>query len=123
MKQIHNKCTVYRIIYVNCPNKTLNRERLHKNKKDCLNRVDSDQMVCRRVIREVGPREGCRERRPKALKTKLAQGGHQACFNSDQMVFVMARQEAESSLLWPKALKWRVGKQLLDAKGPNREQA
>jgi hypothetical protein len=64
--------------------------KLHKAERNCPNRVDSDQMVLGTIRREAGPHE----RRPKALKTKLAQGGHQAGVHSDQMVLIMASQEA-----------------------------
>jgi hypothetical protein len=47
-------------------------------------------MVLGKVRQEAGPRE----RWPKALKTKLAQGGNQAQVHSDQMVLMMARWEA-----------------------------
>jgi hypothetical protein len=40
-----------------------------------------------------------------ALKTKLAQGGPSALVDSDQMVLVMARQEAGPFERWPKTLK------------------
>jgi hypothetical protein len=51
--------------------KRLSRGKLHKAKRVCPNRVHSDQMVHGIVRREAGP---C-ERRPKVLKSKLAQGG------------------------------------------------
>ncbi len=47
--------------------------KLHKAKKDCPDQVHTDQMVLGAVKREAG----CHERRPKVLKTKLAQDGHQ----------------------------------------------
>ncbi len=47
-------------------------------------------MVPGTVRREAGPHE----RRPKAIKTKLAQGSHQGRVHSDHMVPVIARQEA-----------------------------
>ncbi len=45
--------------------------KLHKAVGDCPNQIPSDQMVLGTVRLEAGPRE----RWPKALKTKLAQGG------------------------------------------------
>jgi hypothetical protein len=54
--------------------KTLKGENCTKPKGDCPNQVHSGQMVLGTVSREAGP---C-ERWPKALKTKLAQGGNQA---------------------------------------------
>jgi hypothetical protein len=48
---------------------------------------------------------GLREKRPKALKTKLAQVGHHDRVHSDQVVLVMARREAGPHQRWPKVLK------------------
>ncbi len=69
---------MHNTMYVNCP-KRLSREILQKTKRDCPNRANSDQIVLGMVRREAGPRK----RWPKALKTKLAQGGHQALHISD----------------------------------------
>jgi hypothetical protein len=76
-------------------------ENLQKSPGDCLDLVHSDQMFLVTVRQEAGP---C-ERPPKALKTKLAQGGHQAQVHSDQMVLVMARREAGPRERRPKMLK------------------
>jgi hypothetical protein len=54
---------------MNRPKKTLKGD-LQQAKADCPDRVQSDQMGLGTVSREAGPHV----RRPKALKTKLAQG-------------------------------------------------
>ncbi len=46
-----------------------------------------------------------RERRPKALKTRIAQEGR---IHSDQIGLVMARQEAGPHQRWPKMLKGKL---------------
>ncbi len=70
---------------MNRPKKIL-KGKTAQAKGGCLDRVHSDQMALRTVRQEAGP---C-ERRPKALKTKLAQeGGHQARVHSDQVVLMM----------------------------------
>jgi hypothetical protein len=62
-------------------------------------------MVLRKVRWEAGPHE----RWPKALKTELAQGGHQARVHSDKMVLMMARQEAgPRDEWWTKTLKKKL---------------
>jgi hypothetical protein len=43
-------------------------------KRDCPDQLHPDQMVLGTIGREAGHRE----RRPKALRTRLTQGGHQA---------------------------------------------
>ncbi len=70
-------------------------------KGDCPDRVNSDQNALRTIRWEACP---C-EPQPKALKTKLAQGGHQAVDHSDKMVLAMARGEAGPRERWPKTLQ------------------
>ncbi len=57
-------------MYVNCPKETLKGD-FKVSQGNCPDRVPSDQMVLGTVRREAGPCESW----PKALKTKLAQGG------------------------------------------------
>jgi hypothetical protein len=54
--------------------------------------------------------DGPFERQPKALKTKLAQGGPLGLSHSDQPVLVMARREAGPYERPPKTLKGELEK-------------
>jgi hypothetical protein len=63
--------------------------------------IVSTKMVLGIVRGEAGPHK----RQPKALNTKIAQGGHQARAHSDQMFLMMARREARPRERWPKTLK------------------
>jgi hypothetical protein len=78
------------------------RRILLQAKRDCSDQVHSDQMVLGTGRWKAGPQE----RWPKALKTKLTQGGPGV--HSDQMVLVMARQEAGPYERWPKTLKGQL---------------
>jgi hypothetical protein len=57
---------------------------------DCPDRVHSDQMVHRKVRREAGPQK----RWPKALRTKLNQGGLSGSSPLRYMVLIITRREA-----------------------------
>ncbi len=57
------------------------------------------------VLGTVRREAGCCEREPKALKTKLARGGHQVQVHSDQIILVMVRFEAGPFERWSKMLK------------------
>jgi hypothetical protein len=63
--------------------------------------MHSDPMVLRKVSQKTGP---C-ERWTKALKTKLAQEGHEAKVYLDKMVLMMARRKAGPRERWTKTLK------------------
>ncbi len=54
-----------------------------------------------------------------ALKTKLTQGGPSVRVHSDQMVLVMARQEAEPCERWPKTLKVELENKTRKPKEPS----
>jgi hypothetical protein len=77
-------------------------------KRDCSNQVHSDQMVLGTVRQEAGPRK----RRPKALKSKLTQGGRSG--SSPLKSEASHDGQAKCWTLWeaPKDAQERVGKQL-----------
>ncbi len=95
---IYNKCRVYNI----------RNSKKVQSQGDCPNRIHSDQTILRIVRREAEP---C-ERWPKALKTKLTQGGPSGSspLRSDGSRYGQAG--AWTALTVAKALKGRVGKQL-----------
>ncbi len=73
------------------PKKTLKGGFLQQAKGDC--RIKSTQIncFCETVRRKARPYA----RRPRALKTMLAQGGPSGSSRSNQMVLVMAKHKAE----------------------------
>ncbi len=78
--------------------------KVDKAKRDCLNRVHSDQMVLRTVRQEAGPRK----RRPKVLKTKLAQGGPSGLSLLVSDTSCDGQAGSQTTLTVPKKLKERV---------------